>query len=365
GADITSGMIPETAIPMTITRDSEIMTQVLGNDGAGSGLDADKLDGQQAAAFAASSHSHSGADIDTGTVADARIAGTIARDSEIMPTILANDGPGSGLNADLLDGEHSSHFITTSGGDISGIALSGGLLRITSTDVTGHALVVEALGANGVGIECSATDTGSYTQYGARFSAESTIGRGVQASGKGYDFYAGGTGTNYGPFTGAHEVRLAEDFPLDITPGVLVCTAGPSLKRADEKGDVYVSSTLPTVRLADTPQDKTVLGVIVKELPLAEDHWYKPAADERFAAVNALGDGRVWACTANGDIAMGDYLTTSAVPGYAQKQDDDLQHSYTVGKVTEIVDWNAVTDTVEFAGQTFKAYLIAVVYTCG
>ncbi len=46
----------------------------------------------------------------SGTVADARIDPAVARDSEIMPTVLANDGAGSGLNADLLDGLHASSF---------------------------------------------------------------------------------------------------------------------------------------------------------------------------------------------------------------------------------------------------------------
>ena len=48
-------------------------------------------------------HVHSGGDISSGTVADAHIASTIARDSEIMPTVLASDGAGSTLDADTVD----------------------------------------------------------------------------------------------------------------------------------------------------------------------------------------------------------------------------------------------------------------------
>ena len=59
-------------------------------------------------------HVHSGGDINTGTVADARIASTLARDSEIMSTVLANDGPGSGVNADYLDNYTSSSFSLSS-----------------------------------------------------------------------------------------------------------------------------------------------------------------------------------------------------------------------------------------------------------
>jgi hypothetical protein len=55
-------------------------------------------------------HTHSGATITSGTVGAAYIDPAIARDTEIMPTVLANDGAGSGLNADLLDGLQASSF---------------------------------------------------------------------------------------------------------------------------------------------------------------------------------------------------------------------------------------------------------------
>ena len=46
-------------------------------------------------------------------------------------------------------------------------------------------------------------------------------------------------------------------------------------------------------------------------------------------------------------------------------QDDDFLHSYTLGKATETVDWDNETEVVEFDGKTYRAYLIAVVYTSG
>lgn len=422
GEAIRAGTIAQSYIDVAIARDSEILPAVLAGDGAGSGLDADTLDGQHAAAFAASDHIHSGyaasthshaaSDITSGELADARMPATIARDSEVMPAVLASDGTGSGLDADKLDGKDSSDFVQKSGMvvEITGLldvtsitqaidaessaanvnvitgantsALagtgSGGLFMSYNTQgrgVYGYAQAsgavmnyggyFEANGNSGVGVYGAGNASGTAANIGGKFVAYGSAGRGVQGDGTAYDFYASGPGADYGPFTGAHEVRLAADYPAAITPGLVVCTTGPSLTRVDKNGEVSLSSTLPTVRLADTAQDKAVIGVLVKETPLAEDHWYKPEAGERFGVVNALGDGRVWACTANGDIEMGDYLTTSAVPGYAQRQNDDLQHNYTVGKVTESVDWSAVTDTVEFGGQTYKACLIAVVYTCG
>lgn len=51
---------------------------------------ANTLGGQSAAGFASSGHKHDSTDITTGTVAEAHIDSAITRDSEIMPTVLAN-----------------------------------------------------------------------------------------------------------------------------------------------------------------------------------------------------------------------------------------------------------------------------------
>jgi hypothetical protein len=48
--------------------------------------------------------------LSSGTVAEPLVASTIARDSEVFSIVLANDGPTSGLNADLLDSLDSTRF---------------------------------------------------------------------------------------------------------------------------------------------------------------------------------------------------------------------------------------------------------------
>jgi hypothetical protein len=133
GGDITSGTVAEPRIAAQIARDTEIMPTVLGNDGVGSSLDADRLDGQDSSAFSPANHTHSGSDITSGTVAEPRIAAQIARDAELEGAItghagdadahherytdneawgavLARDGAGTGLHADLLDGRHAGDF---------------------------------------------------------------------------------------------------------------------------------------------------------------------------------------------------------------------------------------------------------------
>jgi hypothetical protein len=210
-------------------------------------------------------------------------------------------------------------------------------------------------------------DTGTGV-YGVNIAAgEGVYGRslggtGVYGEGITWDFYA--HSNNYGPFTGAHEVKLAADFPQDFRQGLIVAVTGETQVRTDE-GEINYSSTLPTVQLSDKANDRAVFGVIVSESPLPEKHWYEANEGERFGIVNALGEGRVLVTNFNGDIGAGDYITTSAIAGYGQKQDDDLLHSYTLGKAIETVDWSQVSDTIEFNGQTCKVYAIAVVYTSG
>ncbi len=90
----------------------------------------DLVDNQHASAFAAASHTHSGSAITSGTVLAAWIDGAITRDDEIMPIVTANDGAGSGLDADLVDGLHASTFAsvvhTHSAADLTSGTLSTG-----------------------------------------------------------------------------------------------------------------------------------------------------------------------------------------------------------------------------------------------
>lgn len=113
---------------------SEILTAVKTVDGAGSGLDADTLDGTSSAGFAASTHAatHKGDGADPIANATTSVAGLeSAADktkldgiesgatadqtaSEILTAVKTVDGAGSGLDADTLDGTEGSGFATAS-----------------------------------------------------------------------------------------------------------------------------------------------------------------------------------------------------------------------------------------------------------
>jgi hypothetical protein len=58
-------------------------------------------------------HKHEASDLTSGTIADERISSVIARDNEVMNIVTANDGAGSFLDADTLDGQDSAAFAPT------------------------------------------------------------------------------------------------------------------------------------------------------------------------------------------------------------------------------------------------------------
>jgi hypothetical protein len=136
-------------IPAAISRDTEVFGLVLSNDGPGSGLNADLLDGFSSAQFLQVAD-FSFARI-AGVASDAQIPASIARDAEVLGLVLAGDGAGSGLNADLLDSLSSSAFARTTGP----VTLAGPV-TIGDAATDGSLALREASGA--LRLRASATD---------------------------------------------------------------------------------------------------------------------------------------------------------------------------------------------------------------
>ncbi len=322
----------------------------------------------------------------------------------------SNDGNVTNYGGKFLAAGRSGRgvYAEATGTQSIGVEGIGGIRGISgsASNSSGNGVFGSTSGSSGAGVYGEATATGSTTgNYGGYFSAAGDRGCGVygiansstgvnfggsfwaagesgiavdaiapgdysigvRAQGGIWDFYAAGgnSSTEYGPFTGAHEAKLDPLVPKNIKAGMILSVTGDVQVRRNNSGEISISSTLPTVGLCQKINDSAVFGVFAEECPLPKEHWYKAKHDERFVIVNALGEGRVWVTDLSGNIRAGDYITTSPVAGYGQKQGDDLIHSYTLGKSIETVDWNKVNETVDFQGHKIKVYLIAVVYTSG
>ena len=149
------------------------------------------------------------------------------------------------------------------------------------------------------------------------------------------------------PFTGKHIVYTDENH--DSHTGLIVSTTGQIPK-------ITINDVWPYIRLANKVNDKAVFGVM-SSIDTNEEQY----------TINSLGEGGIWVSDINGSFENGDYITSSILPGYGQKQDDDFLHNYTVAKIimdcdftqpskpkiqvkTHIVDYEEEEDVLDASG---------------
>jgi alpha-tubulin suppressor-like RCC1 family protein len=210
----------------------------------------------------------------------------------------------------------------------------------------------------------------AYGQLGSGATTNTMVP--VQITGVYGSLAAASVGSIFWNFTGQHrcfvEGYSAKDLPA--IEGLVVCADRNRYVTTDAAtGDhafltgaraITTNDALPVLSLARKAQDKSAFGVV----SLSPN--YSPAPDpteaqlrraleegDQRAEINAVGEGAMWVCdacaasatatTASGTLAFesGDYITTSAVPGYGQRQTEPYMCNYTVAKVTMDCDFAA------------------------
>lgn len=178
-------------------------------------------------------------------------------------------------------------------------------------------------------------------------------GYGVKGEGVSYDFYAAGSGANYGPFTGAHD---------GIVPNNFTGIAG-DLVTDDSLLHIHnISNAICKMSLSSTANNTTVRGVLVAIKNLPTDQSLAPVALTSYSdyaalqishkkiIVNALGEGVLNCCGEGGDIVTGDYITTSNTIGKGMKQaDQTCERPYTVAQARHNVTFNNASEVKQVA----------------
>lgn len=199
----------------------------------------------------------------------------------------------------------------------------------------------------------------------AQFVSENWTGVVAESRNGTYSFYS--RSGVVGPFTGAHDALIQKNEFFEagdiVTIVKIVCKNG-------------ISDVLPQVQVCSTSDSKAAYGVITRSNPVrnyrernnGENHCdvasmrsLDKAAHEaiqkqyELASINAIGEGQINVCSANGDIEMGDFISTSPIRGKGQKY-DGVDIRCVVAKAMEPVDWSQESSTTK---------MIACIYMSG
>jgi hypothetical protein len=163
-------------------------------------------------------------------------------------------------------------------------------------------------------------------------------------------------------FTGQHRcfVDGVHSGNIDDYVGLIVCANKNAFTSASfnvYKGNraIQMDETLPDVSLSKVARDKSCFGVIshIEDEEKREDTYGsitipvpKEVGDTR-VYINSVGEGAMWVTDINGPLESGDYITTSNVAGYGQKQDSEFLANYTVAKITMDCDFAPATQPIQ------------------
>jgi hypothetical protein len=159
-------------------------------------------------------------------------------------------------------------------------------------------------------------------------------------------------------FTGQHRsfpFGVLKSKPKADVVGLIVSSTGDyvSMNLAVPtmgKDGIRPSEAVPMISLTNSENDPAVFGVISdkedSETRIDNYGAFKStisatSGDTRFI-VNSIGEGGIWVCDAAGPLQNGDFISSSVVPGYGQRQITEVLTKYTVAKITCDCDFSFV-----------------------
>jgi len=281
----------------------------------------------------------------------------------------------TGLDIDLSGSTTSSGIVSrinSAGGIYAGYFAGSGDAYLSRNGVAGQ--FDTSSNTTAIVATCSNGSSLSHAIRG-RNSSDGTAG--LVGSSAGYDFYAEGSASDYGPFTGAHDALM--NVGENTTIGDIVIDN----KCIHKKG---ISNTIFEVAQSIKPNQKAAVGIIAHNRGLLNDCSVPAAFNDGFyeeekagkkkykkqkilknikldqikskynrIIINALGEGQINVCGENGDLEAGDLIVTSSIPGKGMKQADDIVRGYTVAKCRENAQFKSKSEVK----------MVACIYLCG
>ena len=147
-------------------------------------------------------------------------------------------------------------------------------------------------------------------------------------------------------FTGQHRCIANKFLEGNLYYGLIVCAKNNRYINFKNELDVTINENLPLVSLSEKENDKSVFGVISsgedtnnsREYSLGRftSIFYKTTSNENRMIINSIGEGGIWVSNKNGTLESGDYISSSSIKGYGQKQinNEGILCNYTVAKIT-------------------------------
>ena len=146
-------------------------------------------------------------------------------------------------------------------------------------------------------------------------------------------------------FTGQHRCIIDKYLDISNVIGLIVYSSGKYIN-IDNSLNPSINESLPLCNLTNIENDKRIFGVISNKEDNSSTRNYlngrfgsffqKTNINEARFFINSVGEGGIWVCNKNGSLENGDYISSSNILGYGQKQilHEDFLTKFTVAKIT-------------------------------
>jgi hypothetical protein len=362
-----------------------------GKIAAGS-ITADKIVANAVTADKIASNSITSAKIEANAITAGKIAAAAVGTSQLQAgAVTAGILSAGAVTADKIDAGaitvdkltsgsanfNSGQFGLGAGSSVAGYTAAGFYTQASSTK---FALLMSNTAGVAIGVataSSSAPAAGFYNSTSSSYSSHRTFvelawgtyagffsnvtnSRWIQLANATYAYQTSGGAS--GTFTGAHDGLIPKSASQQPVAGDIVVDVFTYAKP-----NIY--DTLSVNAVSSGPNQKGALGVMAEmagegHVPTAlmklvdngrggktpvVDPAYPDLVNYHMIIVNGVGEGQVNVCGEGGDIAIGDLIVTSSIPGKGMKQSDDLIRSYTVAKAREAVTFSSPSEVKQVA----------------